>query len=116
MDFRYGKVLHAAMVQRTDALSAGPARYLLLHMHGFRIVRLGPGNVRGAKEADNRAVKSCGKMPGPTVGGNREATPPHQGLGQAEREFFIGKPVHGLPRGAAGDRSRQLAFTWPTQD
>ena len=100
------QLLHAAMIERADALLARAALHLLLQVDGPRVVRLGPGDVRRPEQRHHRPVEGGGEVARPAVGGHQQVGPADARLGQAQRQRRpVGAPARPgrRARGRPGD-------------
>jgi hypothetical protein len=101
---------HAAMIEGTDAQLTRTAGQRLLQVNGPRMVGFRPGNVRGAKERDDRLVKSGGEVARSAVGRHQGAAAPHERLGEAKRQWFFGERMHAGTGGKALNLGSQFPF------
>jgi hypothetical protein len=58
------------MIERAGSKLAGTTFHLFLQMHGLGIEGVGPANVRGPEEGDDRPLERRRKMPGAAVRGH----------------------------------------------
>jgi hypothetical protein len=78
------------MIERAHPSLARPAFDLFLQMDRPGMVRLRPGNVRGAEERHDWPVEGSRKVTWPAIGRNQEIRTAYTRLGQAQRQGMIG--------------------------